>query len=187
MRKQVLQCTSTNTHLPGHINTRRELLPNGLDNNQAYIMVYVPWYQTVRKTMQKRAHISAVKFPSKGSCVGMMQTSCRAEVSIKCVKVSDHLDAKREKNITTAPIPAGIRNGVEIPTQDAGDQRINNSIQGFIALVMVPTHVGHANIAKHYSCAHAQTRTHSSCAHAQTSATMHLNHHALTWSYKYKS
>ena len=56
-----------------------------------------------------------------------------------------------------------------------------------ITLVMVPTHVGHSNMAKHYSCAHAQTRTHISFAHAQTSATMHLNHHALTWSYKYKS
>ena len=44
MRKQVLQCTSTITHLPGHINTRREVLPNGLDDTQAYIMVYGLWY-----------------------------------------------------------------------------------------------------------------------------------------------
>ena len=63
MRKQVLQCTSTITHLPGHINTSRELLPNGLDDTQAYIMVYVPWYQTVRKTTQKHAHISALYMP----------------------------------------------------------------------------------------------------------------------------
>ena len=49
-----------------------------------------------------------------------------------------------------------------------------------IAFVHMPKHT-------HFSFAHAQTRTHVSFAHAQTSATMHLNHHALTWSYKYKS
>ena len=48
--KQLRQCTSTITHLHSHRNTSRELLPNGLDDTQAYIMVYGPWYQTVRKT-----------------------------------------------------------------------------------------------------------------------------------------
>ena len=42
MPKQVLQCTSTITHLPCHINTSRELFPNQLTG--ICTMVYVPWY-----------------------------------------------------------------------------------------------------------------------------------------------
>ena len=81
MPKQVLQCTSTITHLPCHINARRALfarvknssknrlvedahaqtrthfnhqvlnyVQTGSITHQAYTMVYVPWYKTVRKT-----------------------------------------------------------------------------------------------------------------------------------------
>ena len=67
--KQLRQCTSTITHLHSHRNTSCELLPNGLDDTQAYIMVYGPWYQTVRKTrtnthtFQTRTHIALVHMP----------------------------------------------------------------------------------------------------------------------------
>ena len=53
MPKQRRQCTSTNMHLPCHINTSLELFPNqltGLITHQANTMVYVPWYKTFRQT-----------------------------------------------------------------------------------------------------------------------------------------